>query len=251
MVGKGWDAEVFLLAPLKVGAFQESNLVAYVPKQTNLPSIMGMQFLSRLRVTFMVGRRLMALERSENHAQVSQLPGGAEPVIFQDKSGFTLVDVPQGSSAYKAGLKPGDRIISVDGMTTKTMPVALVQGRVRGVAGTKASFQLEREGRSIKLTYIRNGLFDLSNKRKPGLGISVASSIEGAMRITDVDPLGFGFKAGLVAGDEIISVNGKQIATTPLSVIVQEIKNRSASILTLEVKKVGTKQLKTIVIKRR
>ena len=72
--------------------------------------------------------------------------GGIGVYIEQDaKTKQTLVIGPiQDTPAAKAGLQPGDLIVSVDGHVTKNVPVDAVMGYIRGKQGTTVRLVLSR-----------------------------------------------------------------------------------------------------------
>ncbi len=59
---------------------------------------------------------------------------------------LTIIDAMPGSPAEKAGLKPGDEIIAVDGEDMTGIDGNLVIRRVLGPAGTKVRLTIRREG---------------------------------------------------------------------------------------------------------
>jgi carboxyl-terminal processing protease len=79
--------------------------------------------------------------------------GGIGVYIEQDtKSKQTLVIGPiQDTPAAKAGLQPGDLIVSVDGHATKGVPVDAVMGYIRGKQGTIVHLVLARTTGKTKL----------------------------------------------------------------------------------------------------
>jgi carboxyl-terminal processing protease len=61
------------------------------------------------------------------------------------RDGFVTVIAPiEGTPAYKAGVKPGDKIIKADGETTKDLREAVK--KMRGAKGTKVVITIIREG---------------------------------------------------------------------------------------------------------
>lgn len=80
--------------------------------------------------------------------------GGIGVYIEQDaKSKQTLVIGPiQDTPAAKAGLQPGDLIVSVDGHATKNVPVDAVMGFIRGKSGTTVHLVLSRASGKTTLT---------------------------------------------------------------------------------------------------
>ena len=80
---------------------------------------------------------------------------GLEPTI---EGGVLMVIAPLADSpAERAGIRSGDRILSVDGTSTRDMPLAEAVRRLRGRAGTSVALELLREGASapMRLTLVR------------------------------------------------------------------------------------------------
>ena len=59
---------------------------------------------------------------------------------------LTVVAPIDGTPAYRAGLHTGDRIIKIDGLSTKDMQLADAVKRMRGKPGTKVTISVVREG---------------------------------------------------------------------------------------------------------
>src|SRR5688572_8899383 len=59
---------------------------------------------------------------------------------------LTVVAPIDGTPAYRAGLHTGDRIVKIDGLTTKDMQLADAVKRMRGKPGTKVTISVVREG---------------------------------------------------------------------------------------------------------
>jgi len=58
----------------------------------------------------------------------------------------TVVTPFEGAPAARAGIRAGDRILSVDGFVTADVPLADVVSRVRGAPGSRATLGIQREG---------------------------------------------------------------------------------------------------------
>ncbi|MFR6482468.1 MAG: PDZ domain-containing protein [Veillonella sp.] len=56
--------------------------------------------------------------------------------LVHDDKGLYAVSVMEDQPAFKAGIKPGDRIIAIDGQSTTEIPVEEASSRIRGEAGT-------------------------------------------------------------------------------------------------------------------
>ena len=96
-----------------------------------------------------------------------------------DKNGATKIVVLapfEGTPSYKAGIRPGDVIVVIDGKSTEGMDSAAVAGLLKGPKGTHVSVTMDREGSPKPLVFdltrdeIPRFSVDLSFLIKPGIG---------------------------------------------------------------------------------
>ena len=59
---------------------------------------------------------------------------------------LTVVTPIDGTPAYRAGIQPGDRIVKIEGLSTKDMQLTDAVKRMRGKPGTKITISVVREG---------------------------------------------------------------------------------------------------------
>ena len=72
--------------------------------------------------------------------------GGIGSIIQQREDKVYIADPYEGKPAQKAGILAGDRILSVNGTSTKGLTVSEVSNNLRGVPGTTVVLELERDG---------------------------------------------------------------------------------------------------------
>jgi len=91
-------------------------------------------------------------------------------MVMRDEWLTVLTPLP-GTPAYRAGLLPDDRIIAIDGESTKDLQVADAMEKLRGAPGTK-----------VKLTVLRwpDSRSDVRAEAKPSTGTARSGSLEGA-----------------------------------------------------------------------
>jgi len=91
---------------------------------------------------------------------------------IQPQSGKIVVVAPmEGTPSYRAGIHPGDVILTVDGKSTDGMDTAAVASLLKGPRGTHVSVTMGREGASKPLT------FDLMRDEIPQYSVDVAFMI--------------------------------------------------------------------------
>ena len=81
--------------------------------------------------------------------------GGIGSLIMQKGDSVYISEPYKGLPADEAGLKAGDRIVSVDGQSTAGKTTADVSAAMRGQAGTDVVLRLERDGKEFERTVKR------------------------------------------------------------------------------------------------
>lgn len=82
--------------------------------------------------------------------------GGIGVVITLKDKYITVVSVLSGSPAEKAGIKPGDRIVEIDGSDITGLSTAEVTKRIKGDIGTKVNIGVIRDGETLRFEVERD-----------------------------------------------------------------------------------------------
>ncbi|MFH0823221.1 MAG: S41 family peptidase [Pseudomonadota bacterium] len=93
--------------------------------------------------------------------------GGLGIEITLDGGVLTIVSPIEDTPAYKAGLKPGDKIIKIDGESTKSITLLKAVKKMRGPKGTKVTLTVMREGfKKFKDYVIQRDIIHVDSVRK-------------------------------------------------------------------------------------
>lgn len=134
--------------------------------------------------------KAFAQMREDQHGRYAGVGMTIQPQL--DKSGVTHIVVLapfEGTPAFKAGIRPGDRIISVDAKSTEGLDSAAVAGMLKGPKGTHVLVSVQREGHDgpMQFDLVRDEIprysVDLAFMLKPGVGyIHVTNFMETTSR---------------------------------------------------------------------
>lgn len=99
-----------------------------------------------------------AIQTDETGKAVTDRQGATLPQV--DANGYVVVQsLIEGAPAEQAGIKPGDAIKSVDGVSTKDLALDAIVKQIRsGEPGTNVTFVLIRGGKEFPLTVTRSAV---------------------------------------------------------------------------------------------
>ena len=120
-------------------------------------------------------------------------------ITIKDKI-LTVVSPIEGTPAYKAGMKAGDKIIKVEGESTQDMGLIEAVKKIRGPEGSKVNLTIVREGTDKPLELsITRGVIPMKSVRQyslsPGIGYirisnfqsNTANDLSSALEILEED----------------------------------------------------------------
>jgi len=80
--------------------------------------------------------------------------GGLGITIGVRENVLTVISPLVGTPAYRMGIQAGDRILEIDGKSTRGLGVDDAVSRIRGVPGTKVSLKIWRQGMAESLPFV-------------------------------------------------------------------------------------------------
>jgi C-terminal processing protease CtpA/Prc len=153
-----------------------------------------------------IAREIRAGAEGEEYRPQRQLG-----LTFEGQDDLVVGQVAPGSTAADAGLRPRDRILSIDGrpITGQRRFAAFLSA----ITGRRVPVVIEREGRQYTVQLMPGDI----NERGAWLGVYLQDSDqqERGARITQVYPAGPAARAGLRPGDLILRVNDQAVQSTP------------------------------------
>jgi predicted metalloprotease with PDZ domain len=239
-VNGNYDTVNMLLSKLSIGNIEEPDIVVtHIEEATE--ALLGMDILSRFRLTLDLSEKTLFLERAKNYPQRKRVPAG-DLLLFSTKEDYPVVTaVNPGSAADKAGVQKGDMVLEVDGIDLKKRPASEVRTLVTGYAEEETRLRIRRNGSEEQIIrYKRTSLF--SPLAPVGLGINLRRKEEGLLFkfISIASPAQ---KVGLRVGDQIIEVNGLPVATTPMEEISRAVKQPEGTEVILKIRRKGVEKL--------
>jgi carboxyl-terminal processing protease len=121
--------------------------------------------------------KAFAQMREDQHGRYYGVGMTIQPQPMPDGKTRVVVLYPfEGTPSYKAGIRPGDVILTIDGKSAEGMDSAAVASLLKGPKGTHVSVTMEREGASKPLVFdlVRDDIphpsVDLAFLIRPGIG---------------------------------------------------------------------------------
>ena len=120
--------------------------------------------------------------REDQHGRYYGVGMTIQPQLVDGALKIFVLFPTEGTPSYRAGIRPGDQIMTVDGKSTDGLDSAAVAAMLKGPRGTHVSVVMQREGQSKPLT------FDLVRDEIPRPSVDLAFEIRpnvGYMHVTN------------------------------------------------------------------
>ncbi len=141
------------LASFEIESHDYSNIVCALSAYETAPSALGLGFFRKHEVVFDFPRQTLYLRPGSRFAALEEEDMSGMHLLRED--GNTLVhSVDDGSPAANAGVKSGDRIISVNGQTCATTKMKTIRQTLRSKPGEKVILELKREEARSKVEFL-------------------------------------------------------------------------------------------------
>jgi TPR repeat protein len=140
------------LQNVTVGANSYHDLIAETYLGSKLPSRLGQLFVQRHSLVIDYPNRTLYLQPGKKYKDPDE----------RDMSGLTILrvagemvidSVKQDSPAFNAGLKPKDRIISINGQDAKSLTVSGLRNLLKSRDGAETALEVNRAGSNSKITF--------------------------------------------------------------------------------------------------
>jgi regulator of sigma E protease len=149
-----------------------------------------------------------------------------------------------GTQADAAGLAAGDRVVSIDGREVRSLPDLRLRLIDAVVEQRAARLVVQRDGAPLQIALDTRGLAsgEIEKDFMRTLGLELAG---GSVSIGSVMPDGSAAKAGLLAGDEVVSVEGR--AVTRATDLIDVLRVSADREVPLTIRRAGVEQRIVVV----
>lgn len=225
------SANAVLLPRLCLGGREIRNLVvdAMPPSAGQHAALLGLDALSRFRsVTLDFRNKQITLEPAEEtgYRPPGPIIGWTGALLSRQGDDYVVAEVTPGSPASEAGVRPGERLVRVDGVSPAAVGIVGARRLLAGFNRTNAALVLESQTgpdrRPRTVTFRRRSEFAAPARSSVRLNLKRASS--GFLVITCVEVTGNDANPPeLGAGDEIVRINGRSTQTLSSDDVTREL----------------------------
>jgi predicted aspartyl protease len=164
-VGGPVRAGVFRAQRFKLGEVSLNDLVVTTERvaikgshaDPNLAGAIGGELLKRFNVTFDYSRQVMFLEKNRSYGR-REIFDRSGMYLNKQSDWFEVIDVVAGGPADQAGIKTGDRIVSIDGKQASRLSAPEVKLKFKEPGRTRVTLIVKRNGSTRKVQLLLRDL---------------------------------------------------------------------------------------------
>ena len=221
------------LANIMIGKAQVPNVsVGTLP--ATISQSLGMDILTRYRMTLDGPNGQLTLEPSA-HGGHDDL-GWAGLFVKQSGDGWAISRFEKGAPAQSAGLKLGDKVLTVNGIRVAGTQQLFCERLLGGLLGHRIQTTVQRgAGQLVDVSW--TATTDSDTTPSPLGGLPMQKPLGGSWMVLEVIKNCPGDKAGLQAGDTLTQIDGEATATMSLDRFAELAKKPTVQV---EVERLGS-----------
>ena len=142
--------EIARLQTLKLGDYTLTNLFAEFESTANtwpgdFAGFVGAPILRRFNLTFDVAGGRLWIEPNANYSMESPPPASVRSgmVLLPEGTSWIVQDLIANSPAAEAGVRQGDRVLEINGMSVSSLKPADIKRALRAAPGTRVRLRLQ------------------------------------------------------------------------------------------------------------
>ena len=235
-----YNCPTLRLPALLLGKLSVPNIaVGTLPPPTRLS--LGMNILAGYRMTLDCPNAQLILEPSATGGRY--LTGYSGLDVKQKGDAWQVVWLQDQSPAPLAGLRKGDLVEAVNGISVKGLSQSQINRLLSGIVGRPQRVAVRRpgQGKSTEIVWVPADEFSATHQALYGMVMQKAP--QAPWVVMDVIKGCPGSLAGLAAGDKITQMGGADTATMPMNQYVELLGNTS---VVLEIERTGVARLFTV-----
>ena len=186
--------------------------VAVGTMEDSTSASLGLDILAGYRLTLDGPNRELTLEPSAQRSHYLQGWSGLEPVP-DGSGGWQVGSLHPGSPALNAGVRAGDKMLSINGRSISKLPQERLTLLVRGLAGKPVRMIVRRGFKTVTTAWVP--LNDFNAPRTPLDGLTLRKLNGQPWEVLDVQKDCPADRAGVATGDHITRMAGVSVLNMP------------------------------------
>jgi len=171
------------------------------------------------------------------------------PATVADAPGVVIRSIQPGTPAAASELKPGDRLLTADGLDLTPLTLSQVTVALRGAPGTAVALKVARSGmaeplsvallRTLREVAAPEGRLGLGLKLVPGSGVMVDRTLPGSPAASKLRP-----------GDRLLEADGQDLRALGLEQVKARLRGPAGTAVTLKVARMGAAEPLNVTLVR-